>query len=1048
MVMGFRGAVTVLWLAWVSAGCFGLGKRDDAAEELSRQLRGMERLMEQPSNLTRESNAATLARLQKLFPAAMTHETHRSLDELSSKEFHTLYATGLNRAVTADGRPTTSIAQIGLRKWAAKLCTAFATSTAPGALFSTDGILLDGESMPEDAAQRLAFAAARNAWLHPYPADSIQVGTLATAYRDALAISGDASARKVVCMSALMAPQFWLGNPGPEDIFRRVALEVGRYVPTMRDFQEFRAGRLPLTRLVERLQQDASYRPAYLDTVKDWHRAWWGLRDFQNSFEWGEVENYGYRRPQMDPRADTLGRGWTFSHFYDDPRAFLTGTLPDGVPLIDVGSQTYAYRYNLTDYAIECVSQVNGAPNLQPFDPRTTLILFEHRHPTIARWEVVGAFVHSARLAEFEAIVKAYDASYAASSRCTLHKTLYPEGNFFRKHVTGFPEYYECDGSVSLPGGGFRRVGLRDFQHNGIGSNTNPATSAERPQSYTPDFQGKDGTGAVVVKANRLVGTVHETFHYATHRRIRRKSPSGWQNGISAVRGWYTGAPLYACNAFTRHFMSCTFRPPSHDRENWKAHQSSSWADVSSFPHEGAVNSAVHDGAFFSISTAANPHILNQFRCGTPRTDLMAASGSMATTYPAAMARERELYPQGYGLDDAAYLDTTPPGSLNEQMNNAALHIGSYHYMIDTSQKTGTPDTLQPVNAALNHPEIAGIDRLNRDLNLEPLRLLQHVLDNGLPYSELFTADYTLGHEELDLFYRTQAFLMPAHPPGYSPSAPTAPARTQLRAIRRATNPGVPVSWFFPFFNWTPEYVYPPMDETLHYAIAAWSPRVRESGVLPALVSSGILSMPAFLGPVTGKMRTVASRFFTRLLCGEPSVFAPNESQRAIHREFMHDPANPESNRTAALHLDETKGCFSCHVNLDPLSSALSAHFLDQVQVNEWTAQSGEFRPVGGNFRGGTVHYFLGARAGGDPGEGAFLGSRVNGVRGVGRVLADSDLAYSCVVQRTYQEIMGRPPVLADSRRLRDLISQFRSHKNYDRMVREIVALPGFGAEP
>jgi len=74
--------------------------------------------------------------------------------------------------------------------------------------------------------------------------------------------------------------------------------------------------------------------------------------------------------------------------------------------------------------------------------------------------------------------------------------------------------------------------------------------------------------------------------------------------------------------------------------------------------------------------------------------------------------------------------------------------------------------------------------------------------------------------------------------------------------------------------------------------------------------------MPAFWAPVSGKMRTVASRVLDRLLCSQANFFSPSGEQIELHERYMSHADNPAPRE----HLDSRTSCYSCHVNLDPLA--------------------------------------------------------------------------------------------------------------------------------
>jgi len=200
--------------------------------------------------------------------------------------------------------------------------------------------------------------------------------------------------------------------------------------------------------------------------------------------------------------------------------------------------------------------------------------------------------------------------------------------------------------------------------------------------------------------------------------------------------------------------------------------------------------------------------------------------------------------------------------------------------------------------------------------------------------------------------------------------------------------------------------------------------------------------MPAFLGPVSQKMRTVSSRFFTRLLCGDPGIYQPTGAEKNLHRAHMVLPTNAGVSDIASAHLDETKGCFSCHVGLDPLGAALGgANFLKWVQLPGYTnaEMSGDFITSSNNALGDMR--WLGSRSAGEPGTGAFLGKEVVGFEGVGKVLSQSEYMTGCVFRRTFENIYGRPIQFTDMSAAKAAQSRFNQGQDFNQLVRDLVGL-------
>lgn len=1048
------GAALAVGLATLT-GC-GLFKRMDAREGVGKSALALP----DGSSLNRSSNGATALRLKKLFPDVQTipepnyYNPTVDDDKFTLAAFTRAFSTNLDRALTADGRPSSAIAQIALRRWASMLCKTNSGTQAGGAVFSKAGILLRDEAPPSSEAEWLALAAARNVWLSPYPLSDPQVQLLLKAYNDALASGASvADSKQMLCMAALLAPQFWIGNATKTDPLRKAALELGRTVPTMQDFDQFLHGELTLSAYVQRLQTDPAYKTGYLTTIREWHRDWWGIRDFMDSWDAGPVNETGFRSPAREPRS-TYPSYYAQTSLVSPPGAYFGRYLSDGNPVVYPSSSVYASAYNPSDDQTLCQAEnPGGAPRLQAFDPRTTLILFEHKNVFSApqRWELVGAHVIDGALPEYEALVRAYDPGFSVSAtscltdagtcrpNCVRHNDLYPANwlglgipHPMRRETPGQPSYWECRGSVALPGGGFKPTDLRDFQHS-LGSNTGP-DSATYPYVYAPQYQTWDYSSlatrySYVTANNNLIGTVHDKFGYGD-RRIRRKAPSGFQDGVSEIKLWYTGTKAYACNAHNRYFLTCSMRPEVTDYQ---------WIYASGWSLFGGVNEYMHDAAFFSPASAMNPYILNQMRCGVPNAAGLPRTGNMSQQQQQIYANDEAFFPHGYPM--TSYL-AGPVGTLNTLLNQAPEHPGYNYTGYYGTRADGTFGLLDRTPNP-NHPEVVAIERLNRDINNEPLVLIDQVVGADRPYSDLFTTRDTYGHEEMELFYRTQGMFPPAYPIGYTPVAFDAPSRTQLKRMDRSSFPAIPLSWHAVRYPTNGVTSYPGFG--IYYSSTP-TEAVNTAGAIPPLPASGILGMPAFLGPVSQKMRTVSSRFFTRLLCGEPSVFVPSGSQAELHKLYMSDPSNP----APAAHLDDRSQCFACHVNLDPLGAALSKNFLPNVQkeYRQYDEMTGEFALLGGIFRGAGNRIWLGARSGGAKGEGAFLGEKVSGITEVGAVLARSPMMYSCVVNRAFVELYGRQPQLGDAKDVNKVSSDFSSHRNFNRMIRDLAGLKQFTRPP
>jgi hypothetical protein len=923
-------ASSLLFSLVAGAGCSfipGIDKLEDASMAEHARFASTALGVDAFGSLTRSSGEILHFRLTTLFPAA----------SINRADFLPSTADGLNRALAQAERPTSSLAQIALRSKTLAYCRGDVAGTGAGALFSESGIWLRGESAPASASRRAAVAAARNAWLYPYAADSAEVGELASLYETVAADAGDAEARRAVCIAVTSAPQFAIGNPKKGDAVRRVYLEVGRTLPPMQDVADFEAGRTTLGAIVGKIQTQASLKDGYLESVRSWHREWLGLRPFL----WGD-QNY-------EPRPYNGAASRTYAH--------VLGA--DIANVADAGGKKVVGISNDGGFQVQnCQPGTAGAANVQPFDPRTTMAVWEFRNPVQNRWEVFGGYVHPDRLEDYLALIRAYAGAEADVVRgeCVRMDTVDP-----RHAVAGFPDYYRCPGRVGGAGGGFVSASLEELSSaniaNGNIANTLTFVSSRlREQSVLSSFQ----PSARFDKKDM---------------RVRRFSPSGEQNGVSLVKLWYSGEEVYACNALERYMMTCAYRPPSFDEGG------DGWGWIADYGW-GAANSWVKYGTYVRADSLVNPRILNQMKCGMPsQSELSRLDGPPS---------EPLAFPQGYELAPASYLSATPPPASS--LNAVAMNVN---------------------NRGAGVAELEAIHRLRESLDEEPYRLVEQIIDSNAPYSDIVSAKYTVGTSELELYYRSLGQHLPTYPSGAGPSA----AAGEPHVFRLDSLPSV-----------SSNFVSPP----------------RGAGTRPLALrpkpAAGILTMPAFLSPVASKMRTISSRYFTRLLCGEANVFQPDPGQALVHERYMVDSANQTASASAKAHLDHRQICYGCHVNMDPLAQALSPNFLRYVQENEYAALTGEMRYSQITNQNNGI---LGTVWGTEIGHGALLGQEVSGVEQVGQVIGRSDLFAKCIVRRTFENVVGRQIAVSDETEFNRWVADFkRNGLNYNRLIRTIVDSP------
>jgi hypothetical protein len=891
------------------------------------------------------------------------------------------------------------LTQVSLRKWVAPLCKFYLSAGhEQGSLFSTAGILASGEKPPVADDIRLVWAAARNGWLDLFDETSVEVQQLLTLYRSVKSKNGqsEADARQAVCMAVLLAPQFLLGNVTPSDPIRRVSLELGRVLPRFQDLADYRDGKLSIEAYTEKLQTDPYYKAGYRAALRNWHRDWWGLREFRSVPR-------GTAILEVDPRSfGALTKTWSeIGSTYMAPRMIYSDGRALVVPRGGLNTDELSY----SGFGCNPYGSNGSTPNLQPFDPRTVMVVAEHYYAGPNRWEVVGGWVHEARLNDYVNLVKSYDATFNGATSCQKMTTS------DRRHRPNAPLYYRCEGSVTRAGGGaFLRSSMKDFH---LGTISQPVVDPNDPEIvYGP----KHLLNATQEHTSVLEKSVHRLFKQK-NRRIRRYAPSGWQDGVSEIKTWWSGDTVYACNGFDRYRFTCPVRL-SHGTDNGvEAHNWREWINAGeggNTPDAEFFQIGLRHFTFFGVA----PMLLNQYRCGKPNPSVLPLNLKLHAELNAEALNDLESrsFPRGYDFDfnDVNYLDRTFP-------DPAAINDVAF---------------LGEVVGKVAPAETAAIARLQEDLFLEPYRLLDHVLDEQLPYGAVVSADYTVGREELELGYRSQFFALPNYPPNYELPAATAHQREELRLIKRGQFPPIPISWFqgpYPHESINPGF-FSNSNELLRSANG------KQSGYSTPSPAAGILTMPAFLSPVATTLRSVSSRVFERLLCGAPNLFVPTGAEDEEHLQYMSHPANP----APADHTKDKSSCKGCHINLDPLAAALSGTFLRWVQVNEKNALEGQFRTMGAATS--EMRYY-GARGKTEKGQGAFLGKKAEGFEDVGKILAESPLFYRCTTSRAFERILGRIPLLQDTAGFEKISNDFYGHRDFDRMVRDIVKSRSFQRE-
>ncbi len=504
--------------------------------------------------------------------------------------------------------------------------------------------------------------------------------------------------------------------------------------------------------------------------------------------------------------------------------------------------------------------------------------------------------------------------------------------------------------------------------------------------------------------SGRLVGTPVDGFigeralsravnKTASQRRVRRFSPSGEQNGFSTVKLWYSGETVAICNTTSRFVATCGYRP----------------AATANRP--GAVAAATWNAG--SKGTAPiglgglrdsylTPIVTDHMSCGNPDTTVLANIGKPG--YSEAVA-----WPKG---------TVTAAGTMDQSSLND-LVINSFDLL-----PAGGANSSQIIATSLSRPyaEDQAFGHLLQDIMLEPLRLTEDIVSNSRDYRMLLTAPYTIGHGELDLYYRSQNHFLPSYPAGYA----AVPGGGSLRQITPTTVAPMPFAWLKSSLG------------TLTYGSTAYFADEVQSGTIQPRLMSGILTQMGFLGPVSvnsGKTRSLAARVFERLLCGLPSDFLSLLDTNAQQLQMKYVSTH-EANGNA--HLDPTKGCYGCHISLDPVASALNANFLQ----NPSQAATGDLKSdhIWG------VNNLYGVRGSTATGTGALFGTVVTGVKDLGNVLANSTPFSQCVVKSAFKNVFGREPLGSEVGLVNSVATQFRTSLNYDynAMIQALVASPQF----
>lgn len=320
------------------------------------------------STLRRTSAIMMAQRLQRLFP---TFNPDLILSgtglgqSLGYADFNVLYTAVLSTSPLAIGHLRYEIAQ---------------RCGQANNLYSATGVQIPGETLPSALPLYYGVLAARNAWGFPYRANDPEIVELASLYTQVAGGSGEnANAKKALCMAALLAPQFWLGNPGRLDVVRKLAMDLGNRFPTMQEYADYESGALTASAFTDRLMDESGYRK----TVAQWHREWLGMRDFKKYYEaLGDFRQIGGVGDETSwTPIGASSQGVTIRPI---PGA-AAGALPEAFII-----RHHQYP-GVTPFYSDS-EQCDPSKLDQPFDADSTKIEWQHRHPVSRAWETVGSW--------------------------------------------------------------------------------------------------------------------------------------------------------------------------------------------------------------------------------------------------------------------------------------------------------------------------------------------------------------------------------------------------------------------------------------------------------------------------------------------------------------------------------------------------------------------------------------------------------------------------------------------------------------------------------
>ncbi len=890
-------------------------------------------------------------------------------------------------------RPTDVLSEVVMKDFFTKICQAAYLNKST--VFSETDILLPGEALPSDPAHRAAFVASRNIWQYPYEANHPGILALKKAYEGAVKALPEATAaatkisegKRMVCVGAFLAPPFWKGNAGEDDVVRTIAMRLGHRKPKFSDFAAYRSGAKDTIALVKEIQQE----PAYTTLMYNLHETFLGMRPI--SLQHSALTNTGFSTELGALAMDHVPAN--FGPYTPSPQdganqvliipteAGIDGCMPPAPAALNGGKNAMTYRewisaashpsYDTTSWRDDVrwdtspVGQIYSSLAAQPagtvlqaFDPRTTGVYVSHYNTVSKRFEVLGGFVlNDNRFKKDLMLAYGLNPNLAADQKLFFNPAVAPapQNQQLCKLYAVDQRFLVCRGRITMSVAPltYKMTEVSDVRFGGAYSRGNGWAFGNAASLVLAAAQGDPDANAPGLIYGGLAGTplqpttntlLASQARVHPERRIVRLSPSGPMTGYSVVTDYVTHQKKLICNSMARLAATCRYRPN----------------DVMS----STMNSDPDNLAALPLRVVEQnpkaPKVLNNrwyapdWHYGNPiRTDFVTADKTPRTFRPMVVSTGWEALEQIYGdrvskgmpltLSYAypEHLENFRCGhtQMNELNKSAAAYndVAAFPYGYDPIGEAATAPAswtaTPPAPASLrNLAYVANMYAVHnygtRSIANEPYHLINDILEGKTDYFEIVTGKYVVTSKLMELLYRGQGRLLPEYPARYTP--PGQGNNLDYRSVVKVHNSELNESY-------PRRLLVNPNGGPKVVAEAVGSFDISRS-------HNGVLTMPALWGPMqNGGLRGVMARVFLRFLCGLPSIYDPRpDGKENAHREAFlemvnrHDPAIKAQDKAkfAAFvksHLYEEgtnnirQDCMSCHRNLDPGGMALFRYY-------------------------------------------------------------------------------------------------------------------------